>query len=126
MGSLPQAAQVSQEIDEHVLRCIELCRDCHDVCVSALAYCLRQGGGLTEEKHLRLLMDCVEICRACADFMLRGSSFHSRVCGVCADVCESCADSCESFGNDALMKQCADICRQCATSCRQVSVTGGV
>ncbi|MGH9835945.1 MAG: four-helix bundle copper-binding protein [Blastocatellia bacterium] len=126
MESLPQTAQVFQGMDEYMRRCVELCRDCHDTCVSALAYGLRLGGRHTGEKHLRLMMDCAEICRTCADFMLRESSFHSRVCGVCADICESCADSYESFGDDDFMKQCAGICVQCATSCRQMSVTGSV
>jgi len=37
--------------------------------------------------HMRLLMDCAQACQTSADFLLRNSPFHSRNCGVCADVC---------------------------------------
>lgn len=124
MASMPQAAQINQGISEQARRCIELCSDCHEMCVSAFAYCIGMEGQHAEEKHLRLLMDCAEICQTSADFMLRGSNFQYRVCGVCADICESCADSCESFRNDAEMKMCAELCQQCATICREMSVTG--
>ncbi|MGH9769080.1 MAG: four-helix bundle copper-binding protein [Blastocatellia bacterium] len=92
------------------------------MCVGAFAYCIGMGGVFAEEKHLRLIMDCAQICQASADFMLRGSSFEDRVCGVCADVCESCADSCESFSSDAQMRLCAEACRECAAACREMSV----
>ncbi len=122
MASRPQAAQVNHGMGEHLRRCIKLCGDCHEMCVRALAYCIGMGGQYVEEKHLRLIVDCAQICQTSADFMLRGSSFHDRVCGVCAEVCESCADSCESFSNDAQMKLCAELCRECAMTCREISV----
>lgn len=105
-------------------RCIELCRQCHDSATATLEYCLQQGGQHTEEKHLRLMRDCIQITQTSLDFMLRGSSFHARVCGACADVCESCADSCASIIEDKQMQDCAEACRACATSCRDMSVSG--
>jgi hypothetical protein len=122
MTSRPQMAQAEQGLSEHMRRCIQLCSDCHNICALSLARCVAMGGAIAEEKHLRLIMDCAQICQTSADFMLRGSSFHGRVCGVCADVCESCADSCESFSDDAQMRLCAELCRECATTCREMSV----
>lgn len=124
MASMPQTARINQGMSEQARRCIDLCSDCHEICVSVFAYCIALGGHHADEKHLRLLMDCARICQTSLDFMLRGSNFQYRVCGVCADVCESCADSCESFGNDATMKMCAELCEQCATVCREMSVAG--
>ncbi|MGI8735022.1 MAG: four-helix bundle copper-binding protein [Pyrinomonadaceae bacterium] len=78
-------------------RCIELCRDCADIC----------------------LLD--------ARFMSRGSQYHFQTCAVCADVCEACAQECERMAGShggaisELMRQCAEACRRCAESCRRMA-----
>jgi len=117
-------ARLAPDLPAQLQRCIELCQSCHDMCLNTLNYCLQQGGRHTEEQHLRLMMDCAQICQVSADFMLRDSAFHARVCGACADVCESCADSCGTMNDDERMKDCADHCRECATLCRDLSVSG--
>lgn len=110
--------------NDHLSRCLDLCRQCHEVCLATLAYCLRTGGDHAQEQHLRLMMDCAEICQTSANLMLRESGFHARTCGLCAEVCESCADACGKFESDATMQQCADLCRDCAAACREISVEG--
>ncbi len=102
-------------------QCIATCQDCHNVCLETLAYCLQQGGKHVEARHLKLLLDGAEICQTSADFMLRGSDLHGRVCAVCAEVCERCADHCEQFGDDAQMRRCAEACRRCAEACRPMA-----
>lgn len=102
-------------------QCIENCLNCHRSCEETAAYCTQMGGKHAEPMHLGLLRDCAQICVTSADFMLRGSDMHPRVCGVCAEVCDRCAESCEQFGEDALMHECAEICRRCAESCRQMA-----
>ena len=80
-----------------MVRCIELCRDCADIC----------------------LLD--------VQFMSRHSPFHFQTCRVCADVCEACAAECERMASahegdmQTILKQCADICRRCAESCREMA-----
>lgn len=101
--------------------CIDVCNDCHDVCVETIAHCLQKGGKHAEPNHVLLLTDCAEICRTTADFMLRGSKLYRGTCALCAEVCDKCAASCEQFGADAEMKRCAEVCRRCAESCRQMS-----
>jgi hypothetical protein len=102
-------------------QCIQNCVDCHRICLETPAYCLQQGGKHAEASHIRLLLDCTEICHTSADFMIRGSSFHAKTCGVCATICEACARNCEGMGDDAQMKRCAEVCRTCAESCRQMA-----
>lgn len=104
-------------------RCIDNCEDCHGICLETAMYCLRMGGPHAAPDHIRLLLDCAAACRTSADFMLRGSEFHGRVCAVCADVCERCAADCERFGGDEQMKACAEVCRRCAQSCREMART---
>ncbi len=113
-------AHSSQEMG----RCIELCQECHDVCLSTVGYCLQKGGAHAEPAHIRLLLDCVEICQTSANFMVRGSELHTETCRACAEVCERCAEDCERLGNDTRMRECAETCRQCAESCRHMSAVG--
>lgn len=61
----------------------------------------------SEPDHIRLMLSCTEICQISADFMLLGSHFHTRTCGVCAEICEQCAQDCGRMGDDAQMKACA-------------------
>lgn len=102
-------------------RCIQNCSDCHRSCEATGAYCTQMGGKHAQPDHLRLLRDCAQICVTSADFMLRGSELHPRVCGVCAETCQRCAESCEQFGGDTQMQECAQVCRRCAESCRQMA-----
>lgn len=102
--------------------CLHNCQECHAVCTETIQHCLKLGGKHGDAEHIRLLLDCAQICQMSADYMLRGSSFHFKACGLCAEVCQSCADSCERIGkDDAMMKKCAETCRRCAESCRTMS-----
>lgn len=107
----------SQEMQQ----CIDNCLNCHSICLQTVGHCLEMGGNHAEAAHIRMLLDCAEICQTSANFMLRNSTFHPQVCGVCAEICEQCAVDCERFGTDAMMQQCAQSCRRCAESCRRMA-----
>jgi hypothetical protein len=118
MASTSLEKKMSQQMQE----CIQTCFDCHKICLETVAYCLGKGGKHAEAAHIRLLLDCAEICQTSANFMLRGSDLHGRVCEVCAEVCQQCATDCGRIGTDApQMKECAEICRRCADLCRQMA-----
>jgi len=101
--------------------CIQNCTDCHNICVQTTAYCLQMGGRHAEAGHLESLLDCAELCRTSADFMLRGSSLHAHVCGVCAEACERCAQACSEFADDEQMQACTEQCHRCMESCREMA-----
>ncbi len=94
---------------------------CHDTCMESVVHCLKLGGDHAAPSHIRMLIDCAEICETTANFMLRSSDYHGRVCGVCADVCEACASECKKFTDDAMMRDCAELCLRCAESCREMA-----
>jgi len=103
-------------------RAIQICLDCHAICVETKAHCLAMGEEHASAEHIGLLADCAQICAVSADFMLRGSHRHTRTCAVCAEVCEECADDCDRLaGGDRLMKRCAAVCRRCAEACLQMA-----
>ncbi len=101
--------------------CIDECLDCHSICIETVTHCLQQGGEHADPTHIGLLLDCAESCQTSANFTLRNSKLHNRICGVCAEVCTSCADSCDSMGGEEFMKRCAESCRRCAESCRKMA-----
>lgn len=110
------------QITQDMRNCIQNCTDCHNICTETAQHCLDMGGKHAEESHIRLLLDCAGICATSANFMLRGSDFHGKTCGVCAEICEKCADECERLADgDELMLRCAETCRRCAASCREMA-----
>jgi hypothetical protein len=103
---------------EELRQCIAECDTCRDTCARTIAHCLRRGGRHAAADHMLALLDCVDMCAISSGFMLRGSSAHARVCGLCAEICDACARACESFDDDHVMRRCAEECRRCAASCR--------
>ena len=99
--------------------CIQACMECHQICLqTAMNHCLMTGGKHVEPEHFRLMMCCAEICQTSANFMLSSSTFHNRLCGVCAEVCDACAQDCKNIGG---MDDCVQACMNCAESCRQMA-----
>ncbi len=108
---------------EKVDECISVCNQCRDECeITLFQHCLQEGGEHAEPSHVTLMADCIEICQTAANFMLRSSSLHGKVCSACADICEACARSCEKFSDDEQMTDCADTCKRCAEMCREMAV----
>jgi hypothetical protein len=110
-------------MSEEMQKCVALCVACHSSCVKAINHCLEAGGKNAAPEHIRLLLDCAALCEESATFMLRGSTLHGRICGVCAEACNMCAKSCEGVGKNGQLKACVSACRSCADSCRHMSGT---
>lgn len=111
----------SQTMRADMVRCIQECTNCHRVCLETVTHCLQMGGMHAEAAHIGLLLDCAEMCQSSANFMLRGSELHARICAVCAEVCDRCGQDCERWGDDTQMQACAEACRACAEACRQMA-----
>jgi len=68
--------------------CIELQRDCADICFQAAKLLQRDS----EVGHKYLLI-CEEICRLCAEECLKSDHEH---CKVCSEACRQCAEACHA------------------------------
>jgi hypothetical protein len=109
-------------LTEDMRRCIAECLDCHRICLETVNHCFSHGGKHAAPRHMGLLLDCAQICDTSADFLLRGSEFHARTCGVCAELCAACADSCQEIGpHDAILQRCIEACLRCGDSCRRMA-----
>jgi hypothetical protein len=100
-------------------QCIDECLNCWEVCVRTMEHCFELRGKHVEATQIRTLSDCAAICQTTAGFMLRGSQFHARICGVCAEVCRECER--RRTGDDEVMQRYADACRRCAESCERMA-----
>lgn len=121
-GGHPSLVQGGHHIDEEMQKCIQLCRDCHAMCIQTIAHCLKLGGRHAAPEHIRLFQDCAQMCMTTVDYMLRESAFHDRVCHLCSDLCKQCGKDCEQVaGNDQMLKQCIELCRKCAESCEHMA-----
>jgi len=118
----PSLVQGRQHTDDEMQKCIQLCRDCHAMCTQTIAHCLKLGGRHAAPDHIRLFVDCAQMCTTAADYMLRESPFHDRICRVCSDLCKQCGKDCEQIaGEDRMIKQCIEVCRKCADSCERMA-----
>jgi len=112
--------------DDDMKKCAQLCQDCHAMCTETIRHCLKIGGRHAAAEHIGLLMDCAQLCETTAQYLLRGSSLHERICALCADVCRQCAENCVQLtGDDQIVKQCAELCRRCAGSCERMGPNAG-
>lgn len=121
-GVKKPGSEGGHHFDDEMQKCIQLCQDCHALCTQTVAHCLKLGGRHAALDHIRLLLDCAEICETTAHYLIRGSSLHERMCGLCADVCRQCAENCVQIAeDDQMVKECAELCRRCAGSCERMS-----
>ncbi len=67
-------------------RCIELNRDCADICMQA-ARLVQRDAEIADD----YLLVCEKMCRLCAEECNKHDMDH---CKHCAQVCEACADAC--------------------------------
>jgi len=101
-------------------RCIDECESCRSACLTAVTYCLDRGGRYADALLVRMLIDCADMCTTCADFLLRDSMAHRRVCEVCAEICDLCAELCATLPDDEMLGDCAADCLSCAGACRDM------
>ncbi len=73
----------------HMKNCINLQRDCIDICVLTARFIARSSSNAR-----RILKECIEICRKCAEECARHEAEH---CQQCAQKCRECYDACDKF-----------------------------
>ena len=114
------AAPTGRALSEEMEECVDHCLAAHRACLDTLTYLL-ESSGRGDGRLLKRLMDCAEMSETAAQFLVRGSEIHARVCAVCAEVSAVCAEACEAFAEDAQLRACAEICRRTAASCRSMA-----
>jgi hypothetical protein len=83
------AACLNEKENAHMMRCIELTRDCADSCFQAARFIMRKS-----EIADQYLTICEEACKICAEECRKHNHDH---CELCAEACESCSESCNAY-----------------------------
>src|SRR5450759_3967187 len=74
--------------------CIEVCNECVTACEHCAASCLHEPDIKMMVRCIELDRDCADICGLAAQVMSRGSSFARKLGALCAEICQACGDEC--------------------------------
>ena len=78
---------------ETMIRCIALCHNCSDICISTGRVLSRQTEFVPEVARVAL-QACIEACRLCGDECERHAQHHEH-CRICEEVCRICEQACD-------------------------------
>ena len=127
-GCAPNVASMAEEererlaISPEMRQCVEATSDCYTVCTETLTHSLNSGL-LSEQEHIRLLIDCCEICQTTQNTLLRASDLGIMLSAVCVEACEKVAESCRRIDtSDEQLNACAEMCDHTANCCRQLAI----
>lgn len=102
--------------------CLQAWKNCHQVCLETLNYCLERPGRYKNVGLLCSLRDCAEMSLICIHLMTDGSEFMGRTGLICEEMCLKCAKACEELGDDPQLLECAELCRQSANHAKSVGM----
>lgn len=102
--------------NEKYQTCIDACMACAESCEFCATSCLREQDIKSMVRCIQLDRDCANICLTAASFMSRDSDFSRQLCNLCADICRACAQECEKHEMEHCQKcaeacrRCAQEC----------------
>lgn len=99
--------------------CAQICNMCSDDMIGMEPH----GDTQLMERCIRLCRECADICVTTAQWLSRVSPLSDRIAQFCAEVCDRCAEACEQHApHHALCGPCAQECRRCAERCRSITL----
>jgi len=109
--------------NDSLIRCIEECLDCAQVCSVCADACLAEEHVMGLRQCIRLNLDCADICQATAAIGARRTGSNEELIQsllqVCGDACAACAGECERHADmHEHCRICAETCRSCERACQ--------
>lgn len=107
-------------VNEQIQNCIDECLKCMVTCNQCYIACLSENHAGHMSKCIQLDRDCADICQFAASMMARSSEHAKQICVLCASICEKCGEECKKHAMEHCQKcaeacfKCAEICRQMA------------
>ena len=77
--------------------CIDTCNDCFESCEFCATSDLREENVKSMTRCIQLNRDCANMCMTASQFMSRDSEHSKKICAICADICDLCAEECEKI-----------------------------
>jgi len=100
--------------------CIDACNKCMQACEECLTSCLKEPDVQARIHCINLLRDCIDVCALAAQFMARNSAYAKQICNLCATICDACGAECAKFQDTHCKqcaeecRKCAQECRNMA------------
>ncbi len=100
--------------DHHILKELNACATLCNICFHA---CLNEQDVTPMSKCIQLDRDCADICLLAASFFARQSPYTEAVIKLCADICLQCAEECRKHHHEHCQKcamacqTCYEMCR---------------
>lgn len=100
--------------------CIDACHACATECEHCATECLNEQDVSMLARCIELDRECAEVCYATARLMSIGGDYAISLCHVCAELCDACAEECEKHAQHGMdhCRRCAEVCRRCSEECR--------
>jgi len=114
--------QVRGQINDALIRCIEECYSCGQICTSCADACLAEDNVNLLTQCIRLNLDCADVCNITGRIATRRTGSDEemihRMLHACAAACRLCAEECDKHaGMHEHCRICAEACRQCMSAC---------
>lgn len=112
--------------NEALIRCIEECFDCAQICTSCADASLAEDMVADLRQCIRLNLDCADLCRAAGQIGTRRTGSNEAIIvatlNVCEQACALCAQECERHADmHEHCRICAEACRRCERACREAA-----
>lgn len=99
------------KLTEQLMECAATC----DYCFGA---CLNEENVMMMTRCIELDRECADICRLTASILTRDSENKESYLKLCAEICDACGDECGKHDNDhcrkcsKMCKECAEACEK--------------
>jgi len=119
---------VSGNVNDALVACIDACYACAQACTSCADACLAEEMVAELRQCIRLNLDCADICGVTASLAARRTGSNEEVIRktleACATACRICGQECASHAaKHEHCRVCADACRACEHACRNALTT---
>ena len=99
---------------------LQVLNECIRACEHCFQSCLREEDPRMMAGCIELDRECVDICSVTANAVARDSKFKKKYLELCAEICETCGNECNTHSHDHCQEcakacfACAEACRKAA------------
>jgi Domain of Unknown Function (DUF326) len=106
-------------------RCIDACTSCAATCTACADACLSEEMVEHLRKCIRTNLDCADLCEVTGRVLSRHTGYDANLTRAtlqaCAQACSSCADECAQHADmHEHCRICAEECRRCEQACQEL------
>ncbi|WP_460676228.1 four-helix bundle copper-binding protein [Hymenobacter coalescens] len=99
--------------------------DCLAACEHCATACLQEQDVKMMVRCIQLDRDCADICALTARFVARGSEHAQHLLRECAEICRACGIECAKHHHMEHCRMCAEACKRCEEACMQIVGSAG-